>query len=271
MPVIRIDSADPPIHSQLAEYWRYRELLYFLVWRDVKIRYRQTALGVTWAVLQPLLTMLLFAIFFGRFAGMPSNGLPYALFAYAGLLPWIFFSNSVSNAGQSLIGNPELVSKVYLPRMLVPTAAVLAGLLDLGIALCLLIFLIPYYQVSVDASIVLLPVPILLAVLLALAAGIFACALNVRYRDVRYALPFAVQIWLFASPVIYPSSLVPEAWRPLLLLNPLSGIIEGFRSSLFARAFDWTALGASVAVTGTALWLATRYFRRVETHFADLI
>jgi lipopolysaccharide transport system permease protein len=271
LPVVRIDSAKPPIHSQFAEYWRYRELLYFLVWRDVKVRYRQTALGIAWAVLQPLLAMLLFAIVFGRFARMPSDGIPYALFAYAGLLPWTFFSNAVTNAGQSLITNPDLVTKVYLPRMLVPSAAVLASLLDFAIAFVLLLVLMPYYQVAVTSSILLLPALVFLAVLFALALGLWTCAVNVKYRDVRYALPFAIQIGLFASPVIYPSSLVPAPWRSLLLLNPLTGIIEGFRSSLFGRPFDWVALAASVAITVAVLLLAARYFRRVEARFADMI
>ena len=271
MPLVRIDARTGSLRAQFAEYWLYRELLYFLAWRDVKVRYRQTFLGVAWTVLQPALAMLLFTIFFGRFAGMPSDGIPYAVFAYAGLLPWTFFANSVSSAGQSLITNPDLVSKVYLPRMLVPSAPILAGLLDLAIAFSLLIFLLPYFQVPVTSSILLLPLLIFLAVLFTLAVGLSTAAINVRYRDVRYALPFLIQIGLFASPVIYPSTLVPAPWRALLLLNPLTGIIEGFRSALFGRPFDWTALGVSAAVTVTLLLLSARYFRRVETHFADVI
>jgi lipopolysaccharide transport system permease protein len=271
LPLVRIDSAERPIHAQFAEYWRYRELLYFLVWRDVKIRYRQTFLGIAWAVLQPLLAMILFTIFFGRLAGMPSDGIPYALFAYAGLVPWTFFSNAVTNAGQSLIANPELVSKVYLPRLLIPAAAVVAALFDFAVAFGLMIFLIPYYHVSISLSILLVPALIFLMAVFALGVGLWACAINVRYRDVRYALPFAIQIWLFASPVIYPSSLVPEAWRLLLMLNPLTGIIDGFRSSLFGRPFDWTAFAVSAAVSVTALLLSARYFRSVEAHFADTI
>ena len=271
LPLTRIDSTPRSLPSQFAEYWRYRELLYFLAWRDVRVRYRQTFLGVAWAILQPALAMLLFTIFFGRFAAMPSDGIPYAVFAYAGLLPWTFFSNAVTSAGQSLITNPDLISKVYLPRMLVPSAAVLAGLLDFAITFALLIVLMPYYHVSVAVSILLLPIPIFLAVLFALAISLATAAVNVRYRDVRYALPFLIQTGLFVSPVIYPASLVSGSWRPLLLLNPLTGIIEGFRSALFGRPFDWVALAASAAVAVVVLFLSASYFRRVEAHFADVI
>jgi len=259
------------LRNRLREFWQYREVLYFLAWRDVKVRYRQTLLGVVWAVLQPLLTMLLFTIFFGKLAGMPSDGVPYALFAYAGLLPWTFFANAVTNSGESFLANPDLVSKVYLPRMLIPSAAVVACLVDFAIAFVLLIGLMAYYRVAVTLAALLLPFLILLTALLAAAVGLWAAALNVQYRDVRYALPFVIQIGLFASPVIYPATLVPEPWRPLLLLNPLTGIIEGYRSSLFGLPFDWMALGASAALTVTASLYSVRFFRRVEAHFADMI
>ena len=271
LPVIRIGSGPEPLLDRLREFWRYRELLYFLAWRDVKVRYRQTLLGVAWAVLQPLLTMLLFTIFFGKLAGMPSEGMPYALFAYAGLLPWTFFANAVTNSGESLVANPGLVGKVYLPRVFVPSAAVAASLVDFAIAFGLLIVLLAYYRVAIAPAMLLLPLLVVLTALFALAVGVWAAAVNVQYRDVRYALPFAIQLWLFASPVIYPSTLVPAPWRPLLLLNPLTGIIEGYRSALFNRPFDWTALGASAVLTAAALLYATRYFRRMETHFADMI
>jgi homopolymeric O-antigen transport system permease protein len=271
LPVIRIGSGEASFPQRFREFWRYRELLYFLAWRDVKVRYRQTFLGVAWAVLQPLLTMLLFTLFFGKMARMPSDGIPYALFAYAGLLPWIFFSNAVTNSGESLIANPDLISKVYLPRMLVPSAAVVANLVDFAIAFGLLICLMAFYRVAVGTRILLLPFLIALTAMFALAVGLWASAINVKYRDVRYALPFGIQMWLFASPVIYPSSLVPATWRPLLLLNPLTGIIEGYRSSLFDRPFDWIALSASAVFTAAALLYTTHFFRRVETHFADMI
>ncbi|MGH9783738.1 MAG: ABC transporter permease [Terriglobia bacterium] len=271
LPVIRIGSGQEPLLDRLRELWRYRELLYFLAWRDVKVRYRQTLLGVAWAVLQPLLTMLLFTIFFGKLAGMPSDGIPYALFAYAGLLPWTFFANAVTNSGESLIANPDLVGKVYLPRVFVPTAAVVACLVDFAVAFGLLIGLLAYYRVAIAPGILLLPPLVVLTTLFALAVGLWAAAVNVKYRDVRYALPFAIQLGLFASPVIYPATLVPESWRALLLLNPLTGIIEGYRAALFGRPLDWIALGASTALTAAALLYATRYFRRMEAHFADLI
>lgn len=272
LPVIRIGSGRGPLLERLRELWRYRELLYFLAWRDVKVRYRQTLLGVAWAVLQPLLTMLLFTIFFGKLARMPSDGIPYALFAYAGLLPWTFFANAVSSSGASLVANPDLVGKVYLPRMLVPGAAVVAGLVDFAIAFTLLIGLLVYYRVAIaPAMLPLLPLLAALTALFALAVGLWAAAVNVKYRDVRYALPFAIQLSLFASPVIYPSTLVPEAWRPLLLLNPLTGMIEAYRAALFNRPLDWIALGASAALTAITLLCAMRYFRRMEARFADMI
>jgi len=259
------------LHFRFREIWEYRELLHFLAWRDVKVRYRQTLLGVAWAVLQPLLMMILFTLFFGRLVRMPSEGIPYALFAYAGLLPWTFFANAVTNAGESLVANPDLVNKVYLPRMLVPSAAVVASLVDFAIAFVLLIGLMASYQVSITSAFLLLPFLIILTALLALAVGLWIAALNVKYRDMRYALPFVIQVWLFASPVIYPSTLVPAPWRTLLLLNPLTGIIEGYRSSLFGRPFDWMALSAAAALTVAALLYATRFFRQVEMHFADMI
>jgi len=271
LPVITIGPGQRSLSTELRELWSYRELLYFLVWRDVKVRYRQTLLGIAWAVLQPLLTMLLFTLFFGKLARMPSEGVPYALFAYVGLLPWIFFANAISEGGNSLVRNPDLISKVYIPRVMLPGAAVLAGLLDFGIGFVFLAALMAYYRVGITPAVLMLPGLILLTSLLAQGVGMWMAALNVKYRDVRYALPFVVQLWLFASPVIYPLTLVPERLRLLLLLNPMTGIIEGYHSSLLRQPFDWIALGVSTALTVLVLLFATRNYRRVEGYFADLI
>ena len=251
--------------------WAYRELLYFLTWRDVKVRYKQTALGAAWAIIQPLFTMIIFSIFFGKLAGMPSDGIPYPLFAYAGLLPWTFFSNAVNSSGNSLVGSANLITKVYFPRMIIPGAAVAAGLIDLLVAFVILIVLMVYYQVGVTVHILMLPVLIVLTTLLAIGVGMWMSALNVKYRDIRYALPFAIQLWMFATPIIYPLSLVPEHWRWLLKINPLSGIIEGYRSSFFGRPFDWQSLSISALITLVVLVYAAYDFRRMERTFADIV
>ncbi len=256
----------------LKDLWVYRELLYFLTWRDIKVRYKQTLLGASWAIIQPLFTMLLFTLFFGKLAHMPSDGIPYAIFAYAGLLPWTFFSNAVTNSGNSLVGNSNLITKVYFPRMIIPGAAVGAGLVDFAIAFVVLVLLMIYYDVTVTWNIVMLPVLVILITLLALGVGMWMSALNVKYRDIRYALPFLIQLWMFASPVIYPASLMPAKWRWVLWLNPLTGIIEGFRSSLFGvNKFDWTALGFSTAMTLAVLVYSAYHFRRMERVFADVV
>ncbi len=256
---------------ELYDLWAFRELLYFLTWRDVKVRYKQTELGIAWAILQPLLTMLIFTIFFGRLAGVPSDGIPYPLFAYAGLVPWTFFANAISNSGNSLVGNANLITKVYFPRMIIPGAAVAAGLVDLGIALVILIGLMIYYGIFVTSGLLMFPVLVLLTTLLALGMGLWLSALNVKYRDVRFALPFMVQLWMFVSPVIYPASFLPEKYRWLLWLNPLTGIIEGYRSALFGRPFNWLALAASAALTFMMLIYSSYTFRRMEKSFADIV
>jgi lipopolysaccharide transport system permease protein len=255
----------------LRSLWAYRELLYFLTWRDVKVRYKQTALGAAWAIIQPLFTMIIFSIFFGKLAGMPSDGIPYPLFAYAGLLPWTFFSNAVSSSGNSLVGSANLITKVYFPRMIIPGAAVAAGLVDLVVAFGILVILMIYYGVGATWNLLLLPLLIILTTLLALGIGMWMSALNVKYRDIRYALPFAIQLLMFATPIIYPVTLVPERWRWLLSLNPLSGIIEGYRSAFFGRPFDWQMLAASAVITLTCLVYAAYDFRRMERTFADIV
>lgn len=255
----------------LKDIWAYRELLFFLTWRDVKVRYKQTALGAAWAILQPLFMMLIFTIFFGRLAGVASSGIPYPLFALAGLVPWTFFSNAIAASGNSLVGSSNLITKVYFPRLLVPAAAMLAGLVDFALAFAMFCVLMIYYGVAPTMQVLVLPVLILLTGLFALGVGTWMSALNVKYRDVRFALPFLIQLWLFVSSVIMPSSSLGPKWRRLLLLNPMSGIIEGYRAALFGLPFDWTALGIAALITVAVLIYAFYSFARVERSFADII
>src|SRR5215216_6278004 len=255
----------------LRDLWAYRELLFFLTWRDVKVRYKQTALGAAWAVLQPLFMMIIFTIFFGRLAGVDSAGIPYPLFALAGLAPWTFFSNSITASGSSLVGSANLITKVYFPRLIVPAAAMLAGLVDFLLAFLMLVLLMLYYRVTPTVQLLFLPVLILLTALFSLGVGTWMSALNVKYRDVRFALPFLIQLWLFVSSVILPSSSVPQKWRWLLNLNPMSAIIEGYRSALFGLPFDWPALSIAAVLTLLVLLYAIYAFSRVERSFADII
>src|SRR5215813_1969435 len=248
----------------LKDIWAYRELLFFLTWRDVKVRYKQTALGAAWAILQPLFMMIIFTIFFGRLAGVASSGIPYPLFALGGLVPWTFFSNAITASGNSLVGSAHLITKVYFPRLIVPAAAMLAGLVDFLLAFLLLCLLMLYYRVTLTVQILFLPVLVLLTALFSLGVGTWMSALNVKYRDVRFALPFIIQLWLFVSSVILPSSSIPQKWRWLLTLNPMSGIIEGYRSALFGLPFDWPALGLATLLTILALLYAMFAFARVE-------
>ncbi len=264
-----------PRRSSLAinwrDLWHFRDLLYILTVRDIKVRYKQTVLGILWAVIQPLFMMIVFTLFFGRLAGMPSDGIPYPVFAYAGLLPWIFFSNAVNTSGNSLVGNSSLITKVYFPRMIIPIAAVGAGLVDFVIAFGLLILLMFYYGIGISASILMLPILTLFTVLMAIGVGMWMSALNVKYRDIRYALPFAIQVWMFATPIIYPSSLVPDKWRWLFILNPLAGIIEGYRSAIFGTPFDFTSLAVSIVVILAVLIYSAYTFRQMERGFADIV
>jgi lipopolysaccharide transport system permease protein len=268
---IVIDARDAALGLHLRELWNYRELLYFLTWRDIKLRYKQTALGAAWVIIQPLFAMLLFTLFFGKLARMPSDNVPYPLFAYAGLVPWTFFSNAITNSGHSLVGSSSLISKVYFPRIYIPAGAVGAGLLDFAIASVLLVPMLIYYEVTITWRVILLPAFALLATLLALGVGMWLAALNVRYRDVRYAIPFLVQLWLFASPVIYPASIVPARWKWLLAVNPVTGVIEGFRASILGKEFDVPTIVSSVIVTSLILVFSFFAFRRVEDSFADVV
>ena len=255
----------------LKDIWAYRELLFFLTWRDVKVRYKQTALGAAWAILQPLFMMVIFTIFFGRLAGVGSSGIPYPLFALAGLVPWTFFANAITASGNSLVGSAHLITKVYFPRLIVPAAAMLAGLVDFLLAFLILVAMMFYYRVTLTVQILFLPVLILLTALFSLGVGTWMSALNVKYRDVRFALPFLIQLWLFVSSVILPSSSIPQKWRWLIMLNPMSGIIEGYRAALFGLPFDWPALGIASALTIVVLLYAIYAFGRVERSFADII
>lgn len=255
----------------LAELWTFRELLYFLTWRDVKVRYKQTLLGALWAILQPLFMMAVFSLFFGQLAGVDTKGVPYALFALAGLVPWTFFANAVTTSGNSLVGSTNLITKVYFPRALVPAAAVAAGLVDFVIAFMTLVAAMLYYQVGLTLNLLMLPVLVLLTTLFALAVGMWMSALNVKYRDVRFALPFLIQIWLFISCVIVPSTALPQKWRWLLSLNPMAVIVESFRSALFGHPFPWQSLGVATLIIGTVLVYSAYSFHRVEKTFADII
>jgi lipopolysaccharide transport system permease protein len=271
-PLVRIRPGKSWSVVDFRELWAYRELFYFLVWRDLKVRYKQTVLGVAWAIIQPLFTMLIFTLFFGRLAGVPSDGVPYPVFVYAGLLLWTFFSNAVTASGNSLVGNSNLLSKVYFPRLFIPSATVGAALVDLSIAFVILVGLMIYYSVAVTWSILMLPVLVLLTTLLAVAIGTWLSALNVKYRDIRFALPFLIQIWMFVSPIIYPPSFVPEKWRWLLALNPLTGIIDSFRVSLFAhQEFNWGMLAISTVITLALLAYSAYAFWRMEENFADIV
>jgi len=271
-PVLRLEPSRGFLRINLRAVWEYRELLYFLVWRDIKVRYKQTALGAAWAILQPVMTMVVFSVFFGRLAKMPSDGIPYPVFAYAALLPWQLFAYALSESGNSLISNQGLITKVYFPRLVIPISAVLAGLVDFGIAFAVLLVLMLYYGIMPTAAILLLPLFIVFALATALAVGLWLSALNVKYRDVRYTIPFLTQIWMFATPVAYPSSLVPEPWRALLGLNPMAGVVEGFRWALLGKATPpGPILIVSVVAVIAMLVGGLLYFRKTESTFADIV
>jgi lipopolysaccharide transport system permease protein len=271
VPHVVIESEESGVQLNLGDLWAYRELLYFLTLRDIKVRYKQTLMGFIWVVIQPLMTMLIFTLIFNKFARLETKDIPYPLFAYSGLLLWTFFSNAVTSGTHSLVTNSHLVTKVYFPRAFIPTAAVGASLLDLAIASLLLVALAVYYGVTPSWGALLLPVIVLLATMMALGTGMLVSALTVKYRDLRHALPFFMQFWMFASPVIYPTSLVPEQWRWILLVNPMTGILEGFRAALTGQAFDWTLIAISAVVSTTLLAVAFYVFRGLEDTFADVI
>jgi lipopolysaccharide transport system permease protein len=255
----------------LREVWQYRELLYFLVWRDIKVRYKQTALGASWAILQPFMTMVAFSIFFGRLAKVPSDGIPYPIFSYTALLPWTFFAYALGQASNSLVGSAHLVSKVYFPRLVIPIASIFTGLLDFGVAFVVLLVMMVFYGITPTAAVITLPLFLLLTFVTALGVGLWLSALNVEYRDVRYTVPFLTQFWLFITPVAYSSSLVPEQWRIVYGLNPLAGVVEGFRWALLGADAPGPMVWASAGVAGLLLASGVVYFRRMERTFADVV
>jgi lipopolysaccharide transport system permease protein len=255
----------------LKDIWAYRELLFFLTWRDVKVRYKQTVLGAAWAILQPLFMMIIFSIMFGRLGGVNTGGVPYPIFVLAALVPWTFFSNTITASGNSLVGSAHLITKVYFPRLIVPAAAMMAGLVDFMIAFMLLVVMMIYYRVPLTMHVLFLPLLVLLTALFGLGVGTWMSALNVKYRDVRFALPFLIQLWLFVSSVIIPSSSLPQKLRWALMLNPMSAIIEGYRSALFGLPFDWLALGIATLLTILMLFYSVYSFGKAERSFADII
>ncbi|TXG84005.1 MAG: ABC transporter permease [Thermomicrobiales bacterium] len=272
VPRIRLKPSNGWRALNLREFWQYRELLYFLSWRDIKVRYKQTALGALWAILQPLLTMLVFSLFFGNLAKMPSDGIPYPIFAFSALVPWTFFSNGLTQSGNSLIQSAGMLKKVYFPRLIVPISSILSGVVDFLFAFLVLIGLMFWYGIVPTANVVWLPFLLLLAFGTALGVGLWLSAMNVQFRDVRYTIPFLAQFWLFATPIAYPSSLLSEPWRTIYGINPMVGVVEGFRWALLGTA---TAPGPLIIVSAltmlTILITGMFYFRRMESTFADVV
>ena len=256
----------------LAELWAHRELVYFLTWRDVKVRYKQTALGAIWAIIQPIMTMAVFALFFGRLAKVPSDGVPYPLFAFTALVPWMFFSNGLTQASNSLVHNANLLTKVYFPRLAIPISTVMAGALDFVLSFVVLVAFVAYYGITPTANVVWLPLFALLALVTSLGVGLWAAAINVQFRDVRYTIPFLTQFWMFGTPVAYPSSLLPEPWRTVFGINPMVGVVEGFRWSLVgAKTAPGPIIALSSLVAVALLISGAYYFRRMERTFADIV
>ena len=270
--VLRIVPSRGWVSLKLDELWAYRELVYFLTWRDIKVRYKQTALGAAWAIIQPFFTMVVFSIFLGRLAKVPSDGMPYPVFAFAALVPWGFFANGLTQSSDSLVGSANLLRKVYFPRLAIPLSSILSGVVDFTIAFAVLFGMMLYYGISPSARILWLPLFLLLALSTALGVGLWLSALNVQYRDVKYTVPFLVQVWMFATPVAYPSSLLSEPWRTVYGLNPMAGVVEGFRWALLGSS---AAPGPMIAISSAAalvlLVSGAFYFRRMEKTFADVV
>ena len=265
-------TGDPGLIGRLAELWEYRGLMYFMVWRDLKVRYKQTALGALWAIIVPTFTMVVFTVVFGRLAKVPSDDIPYPLFSFAALLPWTYFSTGLTQTSNCLVTNTDLITKVYFPRLVLPIASVVSGLVDFALASCMLVALMGYYEVAPTFHLLLWPVLMIPIVAFSLGAGMFLAVLNVRFRDIKYTIPFLIQIGLFLTPVIYPTSILPERFKFVAALNPMAGVIEGMRSALFPeRGIDWTLVAISAAVAFAVLGAATTYFLRSEKSFADII
>lgn len=272
VPVIRIEPSVGWVSLRLGELLKYRELIYFLIWRDIKVRYKQTVLGAAWAIIQPLFTMMVFSLFFGRLANIPSDGIPYPIFSYAALVPWTFFANGLNLASNSLVGSANLIKKVYFPRLAIPLATVLAGVVDFILAFIVLIGMMVYFGFVPTINVLWLPLLLLLALITSLGVSLWFSAMNVEFRDVRYIMPFLTQFWLFSTPIAYPSSLLSEPWRTLYGLNPMVGVVEGFRWALLGTK---TAPGTIVFVSALAalalLVSGALYFRRMEKTFADVV
>ena len=256
----------------LRDLWEYRELVYFLIWRDIKVRYKQTAIGVAWVILQPLLTMLIFTLIFGILVRVPSEGLPYSVFVYTALVPWSYFSEAVSRGGSSLVANTNLISKVYFPRLVIPISSVVTPVIDFALSFFILLGLIAWFNIKPTWAIVTLPIFLLLTMVTALAISLWFSALNVKYRDVSYTIPFLIQVWMFASPIVYPISILPARWRSIYSINPLVGVVEGFRWALLGKESpNFWAMGISAASLILLLAGGAMYFKRMERSFADVI
>ena len=272
IPVIRIEPSRGWISLKLHELWEYRELLYFLAWRDIKIRYKQTMLGAAWAIIQPFFTMVIFSIFFGRLAKIPSDGVPYPIFSFAALVPWTFFAHSLNQASNSLVNSANLIKKVYFPRLAVPIATVFSGMVDFALAFFVLLGMMIYYGIFPTVNALWIPAFFILAVVTSLGVGLWLSAMNVRYRDIRHAIPFLTQFWLFATPIAYPSSLLSEPWRTLYGLNPMVGVVEGFRWGLLGTDTAPGPIIAASSLMALAILISGAfYFRRVEKTFADVV
>ncbi|MFN3647991.1 MAG: ABC transporter permease [Armatimonadota bacterium] len=270
--VIEIEPSHGWVDLKLRELWQYRELLFFLTWRDVKVRYKQTALGAAWAILQPFMTMVVFSLFFGKLAKMPSDGVPYPIFSYVGLVPWTFFAAGLTNTSNSLVGSSNLIKKVYFPRLAIPISTIFSGLVDFFLAFVVLLGMMGFFRVWPTPKLLFLPLFLLLAISTSLGVGLWLSALNVRYRDVKYIVPFLTQFWMIASPIAYSSSLVPEKWRLLYALNPMAGVIEGFRWAMLDTQFaPGPVVAVSTLVALILLLSGALYFRRMERTFADVV
>jgi lipopolysaccharide transport system permease protein len=269
--LVRIRPIGERVSLNTSDLWGHRQLLYFLIWRDLKVRYKQTALGVVWAILEPFISMVVFSIFFGGLAGVPSDGLPYPIWSYAGLVPWTFFANGLAKSSNSLVGNADLLRKVYFPRLILPTASVLSDIVDFLIAFMVLIGMMLYYGIMPRVTIIFLPLFLLLAIITSLGSGLWLAPLNVKYRDIRFVVPLLLRVWMFATPVVYPSSLLSEPWQTLYGLNPMVGVIEGFRWALLdtdpPRSMIFLSALVAVALFGSGLY----FFRQAEETFADVV
>jgi len=272
IPVTYIRPSKGWISLNLRELWEYRELAYFLIWRDIKVRYKQTVLGAAWAILQPLFTMVVFSVFFGRLAGIPSDGVPYPIFSFAALVPWQFFANGLNNSSNSLVGSSNLIKKVFFPRLIIPISAVLSGIVDFILAFIVLLLMMAFFGIVPTKNVIWLPLLLLLALITSLGFGLWFSALNVQFRDIRYAVPFMIQAWLFITPIAYPSSLLNEPWQTLYAINPMAGVVEGFRWALLDTDTQPGSMVFVSAIVAIAVFVGgLYYFRRMEKTFADVV